>query len=172
MLAKLPGTIQVVGDDITDKYLLLANSHDGSSAVQIKFTPIRVVCNNTLTIALNQGDTIRIPHTRDVRIMLKRAEQTLGIVNRRYNDISKVFKAMAACKLNSERVQKYMSLVFSLHDFEKSMQGVFSTSINRETFDKSKFAYKDPAEIEKYLLETVTVTERLKPVYNLKAAGE
>lgn len=114
MLAKLPGAIQVVGDDITDKYLLLANSHDGSSAVQIKFTPIRVVCNNTLTIALAQGSTIRIPHTKDVRIMLKRAEQTLGIVNRRYNDISKVFKAMAALKLNSERVQKYMSLVFPI----------------------------------------------------------
>jgi tRNA-splicing ligase RtcB len=61
---------------------------------------------------------------------------------------------------------------YTLDDFSKSMQGVFSTSINRETFDESKFAYKDPKVIEKYLLETVTVTDRLKPVYNLKAAGE
>ena len=61
---------------------------------------------------------------------------------------------------------------YSMEDFSDSMQGVFSTSINRETFDESKFAYKDPAEIEKFLLETVTITERLKPVYNLKAAGE
>lgn len=112
MLAKLPGTIQVIGDDITDKYLLLANSHDGSSAVQVKFTPIRVVCNNTLTLALRQGDSIRIPHTKDVRIMLQRAEQTLGIINRCYNDVSEVFKAMAKHKLNVERVQKYMTLIF------------------------------------------------------------
>lgn len=61
---------------------------------------------------------------------------------------------------------------YSMKDFTGSMQGIFSTSINRETFDESKFAYKDPAEIEKYLLETVSVTEKLKPVYNLKAAGE
>ena len=61
---------------------------------------------------------------------------------------------------------------YSMDDFVKSMKGVFSTSINRETFDESKFAYKDPVEIEKYLLETVTVTDKLKPVYNLKAAGE
>jgi tRNA-splicing ligase RtcB len=61
---------------------------------------------------------------------------------------------------------------YSLSDFSGSMQGIFSTSINRETFDESKFAYKEPAEIEKYLLETVTVTDKLKPVYNLKAAGE
>lgn len=131
MLAKLPGTIQVVGDDITDKYLLLANSHDGSSAVQIKFTPIRVVCNNTLTIALAQGNTIRIPHTKDVRIMLKRAEQTLGIVNRRYNDISKVFKAMALCKLNSERVQKYMSMVFPIPRDQEDEYGIKRALTNR-----------------------------------------
>lgn len=61
---------------------------------------------------------------------------------------------------------------YRLEDFSDSMQGIFSTSINRETFDESKFAYKDPAEIEKYLLETVTVTDKLRPVYNLKAAGE
>lgn len=61
---------------------------------------------------------------------------------------------------------------YSLSDFSGSMQGIFSTSINRGTFDESKFAYKDPAEIEKYLLETVTVTDKMKPVYNLKAAGE
>lgn len=61
---------------------------------------------------------------------------------------------------------------YNMDDFTKSMRGVFSTSINRETFDESKFAYKDPADIEKYLLETVTVTDKLKPVYNLKATGE
>lgn len=61
---------------------------------------------------------------------------------------------------------------YSIKNFSDSMKGIFSTSIHRETFDESKFAYKDPAEIEKYLLETVIVTDTLKPVYNLKAAGE
>ncbi|MFZ4857576.1 MAG: hypothetical protein ACOYL3_14375 [Desulfuromonadaceae bacterium] len=59
-----------------------------------------------------------------------------------------------------------------MDDFTKSMRDVFSSSINRENFDESKFAYKDPADIKKYLLGTVTVTDKLKPVYNLKAAGE
>lgn len=39
ILAKLPSSIRVIGDDITDKYLLLSNSHDASSAIQVKFTP-------------------------------------------------------------------------------------------------------------------------------------
>ncbi|MGD9685470.1 MAG: DUF932 domain-containing protein [Desulfobacter sp.] len=112
ILAKLPGTIQVVGDDVTDKYLLLSNSHDGSSAVQVKFTPIRVVCNNTLTMALSEGETIRVPHTQDVRIMLQRTERALGIINRRYNDISQVFKAMARHQINQEKVRQYLARVF------------------------------------------------------------
>lgn len=57
-----------------------------------------------------------------------------------------------------------------LQDFQKRMQGIFSTSINRDTFDESPLAYKDPAAILPYLEEAVTISERLRPVYNLKAA--
>ena len=75
LLAKLPGVIQVIGDDITDKYLLLSNSHDGLSSVQIKFTPVRVVCQNTLTMALRGGPSIRVIHTQDMNERLKQAQK-------------------------------------------------------------------------------------------------
>ena len=114
ILAKLPDCIQVTGDDVADKYLLLSNSHNGSSAVQVKFTPVRVVCNNTLTLALSQGDTIRIPHTRDVREMLRHAEQTLGIINHSYTTIAEVFKIMANVQMNNEKIKAYLEKVFPL----------------------------------------------------------
>ena len=60
----------------------------------------------------------------------------------------------------------------TLADFNASMEGIFTTSVCRETFDESPFAYKNPAEVEPFLMETVTITDRLKPVYNLKASGE
>jgi len=60
----------------------------------------------------------------------------------------------------------------TMDDFAASMTGIFTTSICRETFDESRFAYKDLADIEPFLAETVEVTDRLKPIYNLKAAGE
>lgn len=64
ILAKLPDTIQGVGHDITDKHPLLSNSHDGGSSVQVEFTSIRVVRQNTLTMALSGGRGISIQHTR------------------------------------------------------------------------------------------------------------
>ncbi|MDD5285387.1 MAG: RtcB family protein [Desulfuromonadaceae bacterium] len=71
-----------------------------------------------------------------------------------------------------EMFRKLQSGEYSLNDFRESMRHVFSTSVIKETFDESKFAYKPLADIEEYLLETVEVTERLTPVYNLKATGE
>ena len=112
ILVKLPDDIRVIGDDITNKYLLLSNSHDGYSAVQIKFTPIRVVCQNTLTMALSQGPTFRVPHTKDVHLRLRIAANMLNAINGRYLELEGVFKGMATVQMTTERVQQYLQEVF------------------------------------------------------------
>lgn len=113
ILAKLPGYIEVAGTDITDKYLLLSNSHDGNSAVQIKFTPIRVVCNNTLTLALRQGPpAVWVPHTKDIHKRLEQAKLTLGIIHRGYEEIEKAFQSMARVEMDEQRLRKYLHQVF------------------------------------------------------------
>ena len=55
MTAKLPGTISVGGVDEHDVYLLLSNSHDGTKAVRVDVTPVRVVCMNTLNMAWGES---------------------------------------------------------------------------------------------------------------------
>jgi len=111
ILAKLPSDIRVVGDDIANKFLLLSSSHDGNSSVQIKFTPIRVVCQNTLTMALSQGPTIRVAHTKDLHQRLQEAEKVLGLIHNRFDQIEKSFQGMAKVKMNEERVSEYLNLV-------------------------------------------------------------
>jgi phage/plasmid-like protein (TIGR03299 family) len=112
VLAKLPESIRVIGDDIADKYLLLSNSHDGQSAVQIKFTPIRVVCQNTLTIALADGQTLRAAHYPDLKERLQQARELLGLIQQRYDTISKAFQATAAVQLRDNRLTEYLAGVF------------------------------------------------------------
>jgi phage/plasmid-like protein (TIGR03299 family) len=112
ILAKLPSEIHVAGDDIVGKYLLLSNSHDGNSSVQVKFTPIRVVCKNTLVMALSRGRTVRVTHTRNVRERLQQAEQLLGIVNACFNKVEEQFKVMARVPVGRDRLDAYLGRVF------------------------------------------------------------
>ena len=112
ILAKLPGLIRVVGDDISEKYLLLSNSHDGKSSVQIKFTPVRVVCQNTLTIALNEGSVYRVVHHADVKSKLESAHLMLGLINSRFDEMEETFQAMSRVKMDTNRLSEYLSEVY------------------------------------------------------------
>jgi tRNA-splicing ligase RtcB len=61
---------------------------------------------------------------------------------------------------------------YSMEAFEDSMKGIFTTSVDRSTFDESPFAYKPWDSISSYLEETVDIEQVAKPVYNLKASGK
>jgi phage/plasmid-like protein (TIGR03299 family) len=112
ILAKLPGEIRVAGDDISEKYLLLSNSHDGKSSVTIKFTPVRVVCQNTLSLALDEGSAWRVSHHSDIHRKLKQAHEMLGLLNDRFADMEQSFQAMSRVKLNCQRLYEYLAAVY------------------------------------------------------------
>lgn len=112
ILAKLPKAIKVLSDDVAEKFLLLSNSHDGESSVQIKFTPIRVVCNNTLTMALSRGPTVRVAHLSNLKERLRQAERLLGIINQRFDELGDNFQAMVKRSINKDELAKYLAAVF------------------------------------------------------------
>ena len=73
--AKLPGNINGPEGSPIDKYLVFANSHDGSCSVNIMFTPVRIICSNMLNSALDNADSyIRIRHTSSASSRLDFAE--------------------------------------------------------------------------------------------------
>jgi hypothetical protein len=68
--------------------------------MNIKFTPVRVVCHNTLTMAVREGEKpIRVPHTRDIRERLWFARASLEIIEATYRQIEQDFAAMAEVTL-------------------------------------------------------------------------
>jgi phage/plasmid-like protein (TIGR03299 family) len=110
--ARLGEDVEIVSGDAIQRYLLLSTSHDGSSSVQVKLTPVRVVCNNTLTLALSRGRTFRVAHDRDVRAQLEAARAFLGFVRAEYDQTQALFRRLASTKLSHQLAQKYFAEVF------------------------------------------------------------
>lgn len=113
ILARLKGDLDVAGDKL-QRFLLLSNNHDGRASVQVKLTPVRVVCNNTLTLALSGGDTIAVRHDRDLSRRLEEAKKLLGLVDRRYAELEELFKRLAATELTRKRALQYFADVSGL----------------------------------------------------------
>lgn len=109
LLAKLPGYIRTLKDDITEKYLLLTNSHNGSSPVKIMFTPIRVVCQNTLNIALAGNDQIaKIRHCSTMGEKIDYVRETIGIVSAQFSMFEELSNVMAKTQINNDGLKNYL----------------------------------------------------------------
>jgi phage/plasmid-like protein (TIGR03299 family) len=114
LLAKLPGEIRVTSQDVTEKYILLSNSHDGTSAVRIGLTPIRVVCQNTLNLALRGMGGVTIRHHAEVASRVKEAHRLIGIVNKAYDTVGLTMQGMVKIPMTGEKPYEYFRAVLPL----------------------------------------------------------
>jgi phage/plasmid-like protein (TIGR03299 family) len=73
--------VRIGDDDVTNMYLLVNTSHDGSVAVQASVTPVRVVCQNTLNFALRNGvkQQFKMRHTQTIEGRMAQAREALNI---------------------------------------------------------------------------------------------
>ena len=98
--AKLPDDMEVGGEKI-EKYIMLMNSHDGSSSIIAGLTNIRVVCNNTLQAALKGLDNkVSIDHVSGAKNKIKEAHRVMGIASKYNQEVSDVFNRMVDFKMN------------------------------------------------------------------------
>ena len=119
-LAKMPGVIQVVRGDECMKYLLLSNRHDGQGAVTIKFTAVRVVCQNTLMLALENGQkAFRVRHSKSMPDRLAEVGEIMRITKEVYEKGAELFKKMATVSLKPEGFRDYLDLVFPRTDSQR-----------------------------------------------------
>jgi phage/plasmid-like protein (TIGR03299 family) len=93
----------VINKDLIDKYLLLTMSHDGTSSIQVMFTPIRVVCNNTLTAATRGNKTkVSIMHTKNAKTKLELSKKILGIVDQNTLAYQEAFGILGKKQVNDD----------------------------------------------------------------------
>jgi len=111
VLARVPGDLFVANTDRIEKYVLLVNGHDGGQAFRMFVTPIRVVCNNTLTAALgraSESEGVSVRHVGDKVIeRVEEAVRVLGIVNETYNALGAAFERFMRTPMPMESAAKY-----------------------------------------------------------------
>jgi phage/plasmid-like protein (TIGR03299 family) len=112
ILAKLPKDVVIAREDVVEKYLVLTNTHDGTSALRLYFTPVRVVCQNTLNMSLYESrEGISIRHTGEIKNKIEEARRVLGLTVNYYAQFEKIAKQLVDVKLNVETAEKYFNVV-------------------------------------------------------------
>lgn len=113
ILAKLPGMIEVTASDGLEKYVLLSTGHDGRTCLRMILTPVRVVCQNTLTLALQSGEEVtRAYHTRDMERQLTGVQLKVRALLAGFEDIQEACRAMARKPLDQHGMAEYVAEVF------------------------------------------------------------
>lgn len=103
----------VEGDEI-EKYILLSNSHDGTQAVRLGFTPVRVVCNNTLNYAHETGGSklIRAYHTASLMDTIETIREVMNTAEQRFEATFNEYRKLAQKNINTDDLRKYIRMVF------------------------------------------------------------
>jgi phage/plasmid-like protein (TIGR03299 family) len=111
--AKLPNDLVVKGEPI-EKYIILTNSHDGSSSIIAGFTNVRVVCNNTLQAALHNLDNkVSIKHISGAKDRLAEAHRVMGIASKYMDSVQEIFDAMSKKTISDEDMKNYITKIFT-----------------------------------------------------------
>jgi phage/plasmid-like protein (TIGR03299 family) len=119
VLAKLNRDPLVIaqGDEV-EKFILLSHGHDGSLAVRCGFSPVRVVCANTLAMAhgSNASKLIRLKHTRDIHENLKNVREVMNLANQEFEATAEQYRLLAHKSINQADLRRYVKKVFKVED--------------------------------------------------------
>ena len=115
LLAKMPER-KIAGDDV-EPYLCFTNAHDGSSGVKVCMTPIRVVCNNTLNLALSSAKRIwSMRHTENIRERLNEARDCLFRADEYMKNLAAYADCAAKKRLQDKEIKAILEELFPVTD--------------------------------------------------------
>ena len=112
ILARLPQRFIIAGDEITP-YFVIMNSHDGSCSIKAAMTPVRVVCQNTLNLALRTAKrTWMTKHTSNIMERIDDARTTLQFAEQYMKEMGKGVDELCRKRLTDRKVMEYMNEFF------------------------------------------------------------
>jgi phage/plasmid-like protein (TIGR03299 family) len=151
MLAKLPGHVEVCSADVLDKYVLITNAHDGTGAVRLFPTSVRVVCANTLRLAISEADRqtysgmplgLKLFHTAGgLGKRVQKAKDLLGVIGKSHDEFGVAARAMLAKPLATQQVSDYFGGLVGNRS-ERSREKVMTSLWNRFALPTNEGGFK------------------------------
>ena len=141
LLARLPRESIIAGERISP-YLVFSNTHDGSGSVKVAVTPVRVVCNNTLNLALETAQrSFSMVHTGNISDKITEARDTLFKAESYMDRLGAEFEQLHQQKVTDAEVQKYIELLIPM---ESNATRTQEKNVNRLREDLAMRYYDAP----------------------------
>lgn len=133
---KVPTEIKIDGGDAHDLYVLLRTSHDGSKAVGVYLTPIRVVCMNTMALATHKSNVKQkwsMPHVSTIEGKLQEARETLKMSFAYADEFSALANQLIATKITDDAAAELLAQVFPVRPkTDEKIDGVMDALRNSD----------------------------------------
>ena len=121
-LAKVKDSFELFGGDKVDSYLLFSNPHQYGKSIDIRFTPIRVVCNNTLSLSLEMKADKAVKVTHRTQFNPDSVKEALGIASEKLNSYKEMAEFLGKKRYTAEALIEYYNTVFP-RTADKKTQG-------------------------------------------------
>lgn len=150
--AKLPYYIKVGREDLIEQYLFLTTSHDGFGSITAAFTPVRIVCNNTLNAALrNHSNAIKIRHTVNAKERLETAHKVLGISNQLSRELEEIFNRWSTVRVYDHQIKKLIQLAMvpnkeTYQNLQQGKENEVSTYFKKVCEEVQEYAWSNPTQ--------------------------
>ena len=111
-LAKANESFELFNGDVTENYFLFSNPHEFGKAIDIRMTPIRVVCNNTLTLSLSQDSNAMLKVNHRKAFDVAEVKEQMGIAKEKMEQYKSMAEFLGSKRYTSENIVEYFNEVF------------------------------------------------------------
>lgn len=129
MSMKFPESMKLAnGQDLVDNYIVAVNSHDGTTSFNVVVTPVRVVCQNTVRLALRSAtNKISLRHTANATQKVQQARETLGIVFKYQEEFQREVDRLLAVDMSEQDFSKFVETLVPLPSRKDATQREIAT---------------------------------------------
>lgn len=130
-LAKMKDKFALFNDDVTEQYLLLVNPHVFGQGIHVRSTPIRVVCNNTLSFALGEASNIQATQNHRAAFDAERMKEAIGIAQAKLQKYEEMAVFLSSKRYNDDTFKTFLSHIFPTHSIKEDKKDELSRNAKR-----------------------------------------